>query len=113
MVALLDSQDIPVELLELFKNQYIVAQFLRHLQKNSLITNIRYKNEDKKDINNLTSFSIHRSTQVNILANVIESLSVKERQRGLSTALSNIQSYILNQIDLENSAGLKNFIGHC
>lgn len=113
LIALLDSQDIPEELLVLYKNQYITTNFLRNLKKNSLITNVQYRNNDKKDIDNLTSFSIHRSTQINILADIIESLSVKQKQELLSTILTNVQSYILKQIDLENSSGLKNFIRHC
>lgn len=113
LIALLDSQDIPEELLVLYKNQYITTNFLRNLKKNSLITNVQYKNNDRKDIDNLTSFSIHRSTQINILADIMESLSVKQKQELLSTILTNVQSYILRQIDLENSSGLKNFIRHC
>ena len=113
LIALLDSQDIPEELLVLYKNQYITTNFLRNLKKNSLITNVQYRNNDKKDIDNLTSFSIHRSTQINILADIMESLSVKQKQELLSTILTNVQSYILRQIDLENSSGLKNFIRHC
>ena len=113
LIALLDSQDIPEELLVLYKNQYITTNFLRNLKKNSLITNVQYRNNDKKDIDNLTSFSIHRSTQINILADIIESLSAKQKQELLSTILTNVQSYILRQIDLENSSGLKNFIRHC
>ena len=113
LIALLDSQDIPEELLVLYKNQYITTNFLRNLKKNSLITNVQYRNNDKKDIDNLTSFSIHRSTQINILADIIESLNAKQKQELLSTILTNVQSYILKQIDLENSSGLKNFIRHC
>ena len=37
----------------------------------------------------------------------------KQKQELLSTILTNVQSYILRQIDLENSSGLKNFIRHC
>jgi tetratricopeptide (TPR) repeat protein/DNA-binding CsgD family transcriptional regulator len=113
LIGLLDSQEIPEELLVIYKNQYITSDFLRKLKKNSLITNIQYKDNDKKDIDNLTSFSIHRSTQVNILADIIDSLTAKQTQEVLSTIFINIQSYILKQIDLENSSGLKNFIRHC
>ena len=113
LIALLDSQDIPEELLVLFKDQYVTSDFLRSLKKNSLITNIKYRNNEQKDIDNLTSFSIHRTTQINILADIIESLSLEQRQEVLPAILNNVQSYILKQIDLENSAGLKNLIRHC
>ncbi|WP_106874782.1 tetratricopeptide repeat protein [Candidatus Phycorickettsia trachydisci] len=113
LIALLDSQDIPEELLVLFKDQYVASDFLRSLKKNSLITNIKYKDNAQKGIDNLASFSIHRSTQINILADIIGSLSTKKKHEVLSVILNNIQSYILKQIDLEDSAGLKNFIRHC
>lgn len=113
LIALLDSQDIPEELLSLYKNQYVASSFLRNLKKNSLITNIQYQNNNKKDMNNLTTFSIHRSTQNNILADIINSLSFIQRQEHVSSILTDIQSYILKQIDLENSTGLKNLIRHC
>lgn len=113
LIALLDSQDIPEDLLSLYKNQYVVSSFLRNLKKNSLITNIQYQNNNKKEINNLTTFSIHRSTQNNILADIINSLSFIQRQERVSSILTDVQSYILKQIDLENSTGLKNLIRHC
>lgn len=113
LIALLDSQDIPEELLVIFKDQYITSDFVRNLKKNSLITNIKYKNNAQKDIDNLSSFSIHRSTQINILADIIGTLSAEKRQEVLSAILNKVQSYILKQIDLEDSAGLKNLIRHC
>jgi len=113
LIGLLDSQEIPEELLVLYKNQYVTADFLRKLKKNSLITNLQYKDNDKKNIDNLTSFSIHRSTQSNILADIMESWTTEQRRKVLSTILTHVQSYILKQIDLENSIGLKNFIRHC
>lgn len=113
LIALLDSQDIPEELLSLYKNQYVASSFLRNLKKNSLITNIQYQINNKKDMNNLATFSIHRSTQNNILADIINSLSFIQRQEHVSSILTDIQSYILKQIDLENSTGLKNLIRHC
>lgn len=114
LIALLDSQDIPEELLVLLKDQYVTSDFLRNLKKNSLITNIKYKNNKQTNFDdNLTSFSIHRSTQVNILANIINILGTEKREELVSAILNNIQSYVLKQIDLENSSGLKNLVRHC
>lgn len=112
LIAIVDSQNIPEELLVLYKKQYIATDFLRGLKKNSLVTNIQYKDDDKTDINNLASFSIHRSTQMNMLAAIIGSADAQQKQETLSAIMSNIQSYILQQIDLENTSCLKNFIRH-
>lgn len=112
-ISLLDSEDIPEELLVSYKDQYIIISFLRSLKKNSLITNMRYKSQQQENIENLTSFSIHRSTQSNILASMIEFSTVEQREELLHKILNTIQSYILQQIDLENAVGLKNLINHC
>ena len=80
LLGLLDSQDIPQELLSLYKNEYIAGSFLRQLKQNSLITNIQYKNTKSDEIDNLSLFSIHRSTQENILVNAVNSLSDIKRK---------------------------------
>tara|TARA_B110000503_G_scaffold23960_1_gene37646 strand:- start:1852 stop:5037 length:3186 start_codon:yes stop_codon:yes gene_type:complete len=111
--GLLDSQEIPQELLSLYKNEYVAKNFLRSLNKNSLITNIKHKNSQSQHIENLSTFSIHRSTQSNILANIINSLSDLGKQEKLTRILDVLQSYILHEIDIDNSASLKNLIRHC
>ena len=113
LLGLLDSQDIPQELLSLYKNEYIAGSFLRQLKQNSLITNIQYKNAKSDEIDNLSLFSIHRSTQENILANAVNSLSDIKRKEELKKILEILQTYILREIDIENSVGLKNIIRHC
>lgn len=78
-----------------------------------MITNIQYKNAKSDEIDNLSLFSIHRSTQENILANAVNSLSDIKRKEELKKILEILQTYILREIDIENSAGLKNIIRHC
>jgi MinD-like ATPase involved in chromosome partitioning or flagellar assembly len=90
LLGVLDSQDIPHELLSLYKDEYIANNFIRALKKNSLITNIKYKNPQVKNIDNLASFSIHRSAQSNILANTLSSLSPVKQQESLVNILMSV-----------------------
>lgn len=113
LLGILDSQDIPQALLLLYKNEYIVNNFLRELKQNALITNIQYKNDKSDKMDNLSLFSIHRSTQANILANAVNSLNDIKKQEELKKILEILQTYILREIDVENSVGLKNIARHC
>ena len=113
LIALLDSQDIPEEFLVFYKNQYIASSFLRNLKKNSLITNIQYKNDNKKDIDHLTKFSIHRSTQANILADIIESLEPNNKKKLLKSIINSLEQYISNLIETEDIIRLKVLQNHC
>jgi len=113
LLGVLDSQNIPQELLSLYKNEYIANNFIRTLKKNSLITNIQYRNPEDQNIDNFSSFSIHRSTQSNILANIVNTINPSKQKELLADILDMLQSYILREIDVENSASLKNLIKHC
>lgn len=108
LISLLDSQEIPKELLFWNKDKYITNHFIRNLRKQSLITSTHFEVPD-----NIRSFSMHRSTQNNILVEMINLLSKSQREEYIKNILYNIQSYILHQIDLENTARLKNIIRHC
>ena len=112
LLGVLDSQDIPQELLSLYKNKYIANHFLRSLKQNSLITKIQYDNDKSDEMDNLSLFSIHRSTKDNILVNIINSLNDIKKQEELKKILDTLQTYILREIDIENSARLKNITRH-
>ena len=71
LISLLDSQDIPLNLLAFYKDPALVDQFLRDLKKYSLITS-KTSSGDKKDDG---SFSLHRSTQLLGQAFLLNSLS--------------------------------------
>lgn len=113
LLGMVDSQDIPQELLFLYKSKYITNNFLRELHQNSLITNIQYKNDKSNEMDNMSLFSIHRSTQANILANAVNSLTDAKRKQETTKILEILQTYILREIDVENSIGLKNIVRHC
>ena len=77
-----------------------------------MITKIQYDNDKSDEIDNLSLFSIHRSTKDNILVNIINSLNDIKKQEELKKILDTLQTYILREIDIENSARLKNITRH-
>lgn len=66
-ISLIDSQDIPRDLLVAFKNETLVDAFLHDMRKNALISLRENRGEqfdnEKTNLNASLTFSIHRSTQ--------------------------------------------------
>ncbi len=114
LISLLDSQNIPRDLLESLKDKPIVDNFIHHLKKYSLLTN--ESNPPKLG----SSFSLHRSTQeisLNYLAmhlpeivktqaferitlafeNHFERVIDEENFRVMNQLLPHINSYIINK----------------
>ncbi len=61
LISLLDSQNIPRDLLEGYKNSAVIDNFIHHLKKHSLITT-------QPDVfSSISTLSIHRNTQESIL----------------------------------------------
>lgn len=87
LLGLLDSQKIPTELLVRYKDQYIASEFIRHLKKNSFITDLYPQDEYNQRNSFLSTFSIHRSTQDNILAYMLGFLSAPQQQTIVSNLL--------------------------
>jgi hypothetical protein len=58
LMCFLDSQNIPLNFLEFYKDPILIDHFMRDLKKYSLITS---QSEEGKNANR--SFSLHRSTQ--------------------------------------------------
>ncbi|WP_161634611.1 tetratricopeptide repeat protein [Rickettsia tamurae] len=107
LISMLDSQDIPKDLLYLTKDQYTSNHFIKDLSKNSLIADI-YNHEQS-----LNNISIHRSTQNNILIEMLRLLSENQRHEYIANIIKNIQAYVLKKVDLEDITNLKNLIRHC
>lgn len=107
LISILDSQDIPKDLLYLTKDQYTLNQLIKDLSKNSLILDT-YSTD--QSFNNI---SLHRSTQNNILIEMLILLSEHQRGEYIANIIKNIQSYALKKVDLEDIINLKNLIRHC
>ncbi|OJW55181.1 MAG: hypothetical protein BGO67_05260 [Alphaproteobacteria bacterium 41-28] len=88
IISLLDSQNIPQELLEGFKNKAIVNDFIYNLNKYSLITNEFSPLELNK------TFSIHRSTQETSLAYLIKKLNLEKNNHLLTSITQNFENYV-------------------
>ncbi len=89
-ICLLDSQNIPKNLLEFYKDKETVDAFLYHLRQYSFITKESPYLEDSKT---LTTFSMHRSTQSIGLAFLINLLSKKEKEEFLINIIDSLQEF--------------------
>lgn len=102
-VSLLDSQNIPKDLLSTLKNDVIVDDFIYHLKKYSLITN-------KSSINSSQTISIHRSTQAISLNFLIKFLNLKKEDQILKEIGGALENYLGKAIDEDDLLKMK---GHC
>ncbi|MBN9412958.1 MAG: tetratricopeptide repeat protein [Candidatus Paracaedimonas acanthamoebae] len=107
-ISLLDSQNIPKELLESYKSKTVVEQFLRILKKYSFITNkSSFINKEK-----LPNFSIHRSVQEISLAYLVNDLDFKKEKDLLQKISNTLKNYISGLIDKEDFTKMILLINH-
>jgi len=88
-ICMLDSQNIPRELLENYKNKYVVKDFIYHLRKNGLLLGESYSEFLKKN----KVISLHRSTQEIGLAFLLNSYSVAEKGEFVRKAILTIENF--------------------
>lgn len=101
-ISLLDSQNIPQNLLEHYKNNIAVDDFVFNLKKYSFITS------ESTSILGPT-FSIHRSTQAIILAYLKDKLKLDENKEPLIRVANFLERYmgdLLNKEDYSKSSVL-------
>lgn len=87
LICFLDSQDIPKDLLEFYKNSALVESFMQALKKYSLIMN-----ESPKE-NEIAMISLHRSTQILGQAYLLDLLNETERALLINKMLEMVQSF--------------------
>lgn len=112
LISLLDSQNIPRELLSRYKNDTITDELIFNLKKYSLIT-IGASSA-------LGSFfSIHRSVQAIILAYLTQNLNLEENKNQLESIACILEEYIGYLLDNEDTAKMvlvtshyEAFLGH-
>lgn len=80
-ICLLDSQNIPKELMEFYKDKILIEEFIYHLKKYSLITN-----------DSLSTLSLHRSTQIHGKAFLLSLLTEDEKKDILNKILTTTQT---------------------
>lgn len=106
LISLLDSQNIPIELLKKYKSDLTVDNFIYYLQKYSLISShISF-------LSGQPMFSIHRSTQTTIFAYLMKALRLKENHQYLQFIADLIENYINDNIDNANIPKLRLLVNH-
>jgi V8-like Glu-specific endopeptidase/tetratricopeptide (TPR) repeat protein len=94
LISLLESQDIPRELLEKCKNETIVSDFIFHLRKYSIITNESFNVLGK-------TISLHRSTQAMMLSYLTDKLKInKNKLQVVSHAIISYCEYLEYKEDI-------------
>ncbi len=105
-IALLDSQEIPRDLLEKFKSNFIVDSFIYNLKKYSLITN-------ESSMRSILCFSIHRSMQAISLACLSNILNSNEKNQIIQNISYSLKKYTNDVISTEDFSKFKLVINHC
>jgi len=106
LISLLNSQDIPRELLSLSKGNAVADHFITSLKKYSLI------NTDLPS-SKLTDFSIHRSTQSIALHFLLEHTDPATLPVLLETIVHALEQDIEKYVTTETFPALKNLALHC
>ncbi|MBN9413613.1 MAG: tetratricopeptide repeat protein [Candidatus Paracaedimonas acanthamoebae] len=103
LISLIDSQNIPRNLIDNFKNKDTTDKFIYNLKKYSLILNIE----------NTDTFSLHRSTQEIILKHLIKVLTLKQKTAFIEKIIDVIEKYIMKIIEKEDFLKLPFLENHC
>lgn len=107
-ISLLDSQNIPGELLDAYKNKIIVDNFIYNLKKYSFITS-----ELLTSCDSMPSFSIHHSIQQISLAYLTKKLSLEKDHQFVQTITDTLENYMAYIIDREDFPRMKLLAHHC
>lgn len=106
-ISLLDSQDIPRDLLNRCKDKTIVDSFIYHLKKHSFITN-----ELSSTISE-SAFSLHRSTQAITLAYLTKKLNLAKNNELINSIGKTFGEHFNSILENWNGAKYRELISHC
>ncbi|OJX04030.1 MAG: hypothetical protein BGO76_06335 [Caedibacter sp. 38-128] len=107
-ICLLNSHEIPRDLLEIYKSNIIVDSFIYNLKKYSFITedsNIYFKKS--------STFTIHKSTQAICLNQLIKILKLKTDKKKIFPIIQSLEKYIAKIIEKEALSKIKILTIHC
>lgn len=107
-ITMLDSQNIPRNLLTFYKNDGIVDKFIYYLKKHSLITT-----DSTPLFQSIPTFSIHRSTQAIIRAYLTKKIELEKDSQLLEKISASLEKYIADAIDAQDILTMKLFLSHC
>ncbi|OJW52300.1 MAG: hypothetical protein BGO67_10640 [Alphaproteobacteria bacterium 41-28] len=106
-ISLLDSQNIPRELLDKYKGNIIVDNFIYNLKKYSLITN------ESLSSSLGSCLFIHKSTQEICLHYLLKVLNSKKNEHLISSIANSLQDYMTTIVDEEDIPRMMNLVTHC
>jgi tetratricopeptide (TPR) repeat protein/DNA-binding CsgD family transcriptional regulator len=107
LICLLDSRDIPRELLDIFKDKITVDRFIHNLKKFSLITDASFI-----FIDSFPQFSIHKNTQKIGFTYFIKSLNLMKDEQKLQSITNTLEKYLNNINEKREVSKIKNLINH-
>ena len=105
-ISLMDSQEIPRDLLDLYKGEIVVDNFLHNLQQYSMIIG----KDSKYQSNSL--ISLHHSTQNIILNYLIKVLHLEKNPRLMESIAKVFEEYIERVLETADEVQLKHFLPH-
>ncbi|RZI46212.1 tetratricopeptide repeat protein [Candidatus Finniella inopinata] len=107
LISLLDSQNIPRDLLESFKSTAVIDNFIHHLKKHSLIAN-------QPDIfSSVSTLSIHRSTQESILDYFLSDLNLENNPQLMLRIANTIAQYAAEAMEKDDIPRVRLLANHC
>lgn len=107
LISMIDSQNIPVDLLKAHINSFIVDDFIFRLKKYSLITN-----ENNLEADQISTVSIHRSTQSIALAHLQKKLSSEKMQASTTKTSKALKNFAEKASDQQNHTLIKLLQSH-
>ena len=106
LITLINSQNIPRNLLDIYKDDVVIDDFLFHLKRYSLITN-------ESKIQSIKTFSIHRCTQEICLIYLSQLLKLTGKPEKIEIVGRNFEASIAYMLEKEDYKTLKILVNHC
>ncbi len=107
LISLLDTQNIPRDLLESYKGPVVVDNFIYHLKKYSLVIN-----GPPSTPSSLSSFSIHRSTQKISFIYLSQQLALTQDSQLLKAIANTLYDQMGQAIEEEDFSKMKILVRH-
>lgn len=105
LISLLDSQNIPIDLLNAYKDKFIVDGFVNNLKKYSFVTG-------ESSPSSFPSFSIHRSTQNIMFVYLINFLNINKKNELTEDLGVKLIRYFNNLINKDSLIQIKSGMSH-
>ena len=106
-ISLIDSQNIPRDMLNAQKDKFLIDSFIYNLKKYSLITN-----ESSHSSSDSLLF-LHRITQQITLDYLIKILNLEDKKNLMNKIFLNLEKYLESVIEAKNISQIKATLIHC